>query len=373
MAVLIFSMPGDLHTAAVEWSLKRKGVAVDKIFLSDFPQKATISCTNAASEIQFHLDARTLRYRDYDTIWFRRISSAVPGDDLVASDAAAARRSWGELSRFLVEFPRHHGAFCLNPSESYATRDNKPLQLYLASTCGLAIPDTLIGTHPGHLEQFVTRNRAENGETIVKPLVPTMWQRDDGAGLMLAVSLVTQEDLAEADISSEPLIFQRRVQKAYEVRLTVMGRTMFAVKLDSQRQSSTELDFRNAADWRVLGHELVEVPGEIQQKVELLCERLRTPFGTMDFIVTTDGEWIFLETNTMGNFLWMEDCNPDVPLLDCFTEFLISRDPLFEYAPGAAEAIARFAEFQSDREFLRSLENEASQHVEFKPPFMVTD
>ena len=75
----------------------------------------------------------------------------------------------------------------------------------------------------------------------------------------------------------------------------------------------------------------------------------------------------------MGNFLWMEDCNPDVPLLDCFTEFLISRDPLFEYVPGASEPIARFAEFQSDREFVRSFENEASQHVEFKPPFMVTD
>ena len=252
-------------------------------------------------------------------------------------------------------------------------RDNKVFQLGVARDCGLLIPLTLVGTNHEDLAAFITTNSRDGHETIVKPLVPTMWSRSDGTKVTLAVSIVTLGDLEEADVSSEPLIYQRRVQKAYEVRLTVMGQMMFAVKLESQAHPDSQLDFRNAKDWRVLGHELIVIPNDIRVKIRRFCDRLQTPFGTMDFIVTIDDDWVFLESNTMGNFLWMEDCNPQIPLLDCFTEFLCSKDPMFKYVPETNGSLCRFSEFQADREFMLAFEKDDIQHVRYEFPFIVED
>ena len=52
-------------------------------------------------------------------------------------------------------------------------------------------------------------------------------------------------------------------------------------------------------------------------------------FGCFDFIVTPDGEYFFLEINEQGQFLWVEDANPSIKMLDTFTEFLIEQSSNF--------------------------------------------
>ncbi len=34
---------------------------------------------------------------------------------------------------------------------------------------------------------------------------------------------------------------------------------------------------------------------------------LNLTYGALDFIVTNDNQWYFLEINPMGQFLWIED------------------------------------------------------------------
>jgi hypothetical protein len=46
-------------------------------------------------------------------------------------------------------------------------------------------------------------------------------------------------------------------------------------------------------------------------------------FGCFDLIVTPKGEYVFLEVNEMGAFLWIEERLPELELLDAFCEFLI--------------------------------------------------
>ena len=52
-------------------------------------------------------------------------------------------------------------------------------------------------------------------------------------------------------------------------------------------------------------------------------------FGAFDFIVTPEGEHVFLEVNPAGQFLWVEEANPELRLLAPFVDFLLSRDPEF--------------------------------------------
>ena len=53
--------------------------------------------------------------------------------------------------------------------------------------------------------------------------------------------------------------------------------------------------------------------------------------GSFDFIVTEDGEHVFLEVNEQGQFLWLEDLCPDLLLLDAFCAFLTSGDKNFAW------------------------------------------
>jgi hypothetical protein len=58
--------------------------------------------------------------------------------------------------------------------------------------------------------------------------------------------------------------------------------------------------------------------------------------------VTPAGEYVFLEINQMGQFLWLEELLPELPLLDAFCELLLQRRADFEWS--ANRATVRFAE-----------------------------
>lgn len=50
--------------------------------------------------------------------------------------------------------------------------------------------------------------------------------------------------------------------------------------------------------------------------------RMGLVFGALDFIVTPEGDYVFLEVNEQGQFLWIEELNPNIPILDMFVQFL---------------------------------------------------
>lgn len=51
-------------------------------------------------------------------------------------------------------------------------------------------------------------------------------------------------------------------------------------------------------------------------------EKLGLAYGAIDFVVTPEGEYVFLEVNPSGQFLWA-DYEAGLPLLDAMCEMLI--------------------------------------------------
>lgn len=62
-----------------------------------------------------------------------------------------------------------------------------------------------------------------------------------------------------------------------------------------------------------------------------LMDLLGIATGSFDFAVTRQGEHVFFEVNEQGQFLWMEDRYPGLPVLQVFSEFLLSGDKHFEW------------------------------------------
>jgi glutathione synthase/RimK-type ligase-like ATP-grasp enzyme len=176
---------------------------------------------------------------------------------------------------------------------------SKPAQLFKAQQLGFDIPHTLVSNDPEEVRRFVARSPQQ---VIYKGLSQP---RDMEAGKVFYTGLLTQERLAKIDsIKITPGIFQERVDKAYELRVTVIGSRMFCAKIDSQKHPDATLDWRRSL--HDVEYEEVGAPKEVEEKLKKFMEAFGLIYGAFDLIVTPEGKYVFLEINPSGQFMWLE-------------------------------------------------------------------
>ncbi|MCY1065521.1 MvdD family ATP-grasp ribosomal peptide maturase [Nannocystis sp. RBIL2] len=220
------------------------------------------------------------------------------------------------------------GCFQLDPREIVRRAENKPFQLQLAQELGLAIPATLISNDPAEVRAFA---RSCPGGLVTKMVVP-QFVREDGEGELESVytSVVTPEELASLDgLHLCPMIFQERVPKALELRVTIVGRRVFTAAVDSQLADGARVDWRRdqgpiLGTWRP--HAL---PQELEDELLRLLDRLGLEFGGVDLILTPEGRHVFLEVNPLGSFSWLEQLvwADTAPISNAVADLLLGRAP----------------------------------------------
>ena len=194
-------------------------------------------------------------------------------------------------------------SFMVNPIAMEHRANDKGLQLRIARRLGLNVPETLITNSPEQAKAFC----AQFQEVVFKVINPP--QIHDGAKLSsIGTSLLTREDLAALDgVRHCPGIFQNRVPKRFDLRVTIVGEQVFPVAIHSQEEPSAEVDFRQA--WRQgirLRHEVRDLPCRVRAQCLALARALGLVYCAMDLVVRPDGEFVFLETNPSGQFGWIE-------------------------------------------------------------------
>lgn len=117
-------------------------------------------------------------------------------------------------------------------------------------------------------------------------------------------------------------LFQERVPKQYEVRLTVIGEQMFPVAIHAGSEAA-KLDWRT--DYGSLTYEPVELPVDVQKGVRLLMDEMGLFFGALDFAVTPDGRWVFFEVNPNGQWHWLA-VKAGVPMVEAMADALQGKD-----------------------------------------------
>jgi glutathione synthase/RimK-type ligase-like ATP-grasp enzyme len=175
-------------------------------------------------------------------------------------------------------------------------------QLLLARTMGMAIPSTLITNVPESAFQFY-----ENCEKDL--LMKAVYTGNSvSANLPQAIPstrLVPIEfEEAYESIALLPTNLQRYIDKSFELRITVIGRQAFAVRIDSQLHEETKVDWRLYTDLNP--HSIFELPSNIHKFCVEFVERQGLLFGAIDIIVRNDGSYVFLENNPFGQYLWLE-------------------------------------------------------------------
>jgi hypothetical protein len=360
---LIISTQGDIHADALIWALRELGqcgIRWMPYALADSPVTASISPSRAAV---VRLDGADVPFQTEGlrSVWFRRFTLPVLPGTMSASDKTVAER---EIEGFLrgVTMMIAPQAFWANPPTTQRTAALKAPQLVAARSVGLTIPNTLFSNDMEQVRAFV---KAASGPVIYKPFYPAVWTA--GSKSHNAVTaLMELEQLADPEsLRLCPGIFQEFVAKAFELRVTIFGRTCIAARIFNQ----------DAVDWRVGQHtmsiEPFQLPNAIEAKLLALMDALGLVMGSLDMIVTPDGEYVFLEINEQGQFLWAEQVNPEISLLEPLAHFFTAADPQFRWTQGQKPKI-RYSDYVDSGAF-----QEFDQNVRLMKPapnkFVVPD
>lgn len=254
---------------------------------------------------------------DADVVWrWRYPRPTLDAARLHPDDVAAARDECDALLDALLALAGAH-ARQVNPPAAALAAENKLLQLRLAVAHGLRIPGTLVSNDPDAIHAFLGRH----APAIHKSLRPHAW---DEAGRFIDSfsARVSLADLPPAPLLQAcPGIFQAFVPKAREIRVVVCGGLCLAIALASD-------DPHGSADWRAdpaahgrwRAHAL---PPAVESSLLRLMAALGLCFGSIDLVQTPDGEYVFLEVNQQGQFLWVEAECPALPVLDAFCRLLV--------------------------------------------------
>lgn len=329
--ILIPTIRDDIHAAAVAILMESIGHRPIRWFCSDYPERSTSSfaiSSSKPSSVEFHDYFGDVALDEIDIFWNRRVGAPIYKSFIAECDKDMATE---ETNRFVagVLSTVSNRVFSVNDYHAARNAENKLAQLACARTVGLTIPDTLITNDPQKIRHFIT-SHLSNG-VIYKPFKPAIWESDGNVAIVYT-STVQLDDLPEDEVLKlSPAIFQEQVPKTYELRVTCMGHEVVTAQLNSQATTTGRVDWRMASE-KEMCIERVTIPKTIEHKCRAMLDSLGLVFGCFDFVVTPSGEYVFLEVNQMGQFLWIEDVNPEIPLLQMFCDFLISGNGKFVYS-----------------------------------------
>lgn len=205
---------------------------------------------------------------------------------------------WENLKEYLHFFLLQKKSFGSFFREKY---HNKLRTLFLANIVGLIIPNTLVSGKRSILNDFI-----QNSESITKSIDNMFTTK----GQMVDTKLVTQNKVSGLTEYSFPTLLQKKIEKAFELRIFYMRNQFYPMAIFSQTDKQTQLDYRNYNRVKPNRNIPYILPKDIETKLQKLMDRLDLDTGSIDMIVTPEGEYVFLEVNPTGQFGWVsENCN----------------------------------------------------------------
>ncbi|HEY2293763.1 MAG TPA: hypothetical protein VGM86_23915 [Thermoanaerobaculia bacterium] len=361
--ILIPTVAEDVHALAVAHALRQKGADPILWYTPDFPTRAmeSVHFRESGPRIEIQDCASRILETDVDCIWNRRPREELTPAPLDPADKSFARVQCSRFRTALLNILSHraeaNGLLCVNPWESAIRTENKLWQHYVAAQVGLVMPESLYSNDPAAVRGLIERQ----GTIAYKPFISGIWE-DGKASWGCFTNAIDAESLVEDELlQAVPGIYQELIPKAYELRVTMIGDHAFTARLNSQQTQRGHEDWRRAyEDLRI---EPWEIPNDLHRQCIELMRRLDIVFGCLDFIVTPDGRYVFLEVNQAGQFLFIEEaCG--LPLLDAFSELLLQGRPDFAWEESATSV--RFVDVEEP--VRAALIEEAERHVPSSVP-----
>lgn len=312
--VLVLSGPEDATADSVVAELVGLGTSIVRMDIGDFPLWMTMTAwlTRGMWHGELFTADRTVDLAQVGSVYYRRPTRFTFLNDMSDADTifAGAEAQFG-VGGVLTALD---GVLWVNNPARVAFAEYKPVQLRVASSCGLQVPRTLVTNDHCAAREFAA---AVGGKIVCKTLSSLVLSE----GGKPRITYTTPIDPAKVDplsLAGTAHLLQEWVPKRYDARVTMVGHRPFAVAIHAHNDA-TRIDWR--ADYNALTYAPLNPPEHIITGMIRYLHAFGLEFGAFDFTVTPHGEWVFLECNPSGQWLWLQE-HTGLPIAAALAELL---------------------------------------------------
>jgi len=301
--ILIITNKEDFTADYVIYKMRKDNISYMRFNTEDFPYHASIiwDINNNSKNKVILKNKKECSLNDITGIWYRRPKSpefSLGVDDNIKEFVTDEVKNmfsgiWRSINTIWVSHP-----------DSIRNCSSKIDQMNLANKLGLSIPDTIITNNVYEAKEFINKY----DDVLVKPLYKNHFSTNSGEKILYS-NILSKTNYGNLDlIQNCPLIIQKYINKKLDIRINIFGKNIFATEIHSQINNSSKIkyDWRRSADVEIPHCEHI-LPDEIIDLCFKVVEHYKLNFGAFDFILTPNGEYVFLEINPNGQWAWIED------------------------------------------------------------------
>lgn len=304
--LLIITNKKDITTDLVVKKLNARGLSFFRFNTEDFASyESNISLIDKSKSFIKSAN-KYLNFDSINSVWYRRPKLNTFDDNSFSIENKQFIQREVNSFLFSIWAILDKKRWINNPFYLYKA-ERKAYQLLVAQKVKFNIPETIITNSFEEFNKFILNN--EN-KVIVKPISHGGYGTNNEYSIFTIDLEENQYTYSEKDIKISPFILQSKINKKYDIRVTVFGDTIFAHKIIIQNVDNADIDWRvyNPIDLEYKG---IILPDDIKLKIFKFMSFMKLSYGAFDFIIDKNDNWIFIEINPSGQFAWLEIATGD--------------------------------------------------------------
>lgn len=301
--ILIITNKQDITTDYVVLKLQERDLPFFRFNTEDYPIHYKIDYTADRTANSWRITGKNgaIDSRTIKGAWYRR--PGAPQIDSIVTEDGLRDYAFEESAELLQALYALINVRWLSEPLAIRKAESKAYQLLLARELGFNVPMTLITTDRNKVNDFY---ESCLGQVVVKPLRQAVF-KSGGDEFVIFTSKLAEEDRGALEsVQYAPSIYQEFIDKALDIRVTVVGNKIFAAAIHSQDCYETKVDWRHGEKID-LPYEVYELADDLREKCLRLVQQLGLKFGAIDLVLSRSGDFYFLEINPNGQWAWIEE------------------------------------------------------------------
>lgn len=264
-------------------------------------------------ENKLYLDEQEIDVSQVNAVWlykfggFHKTGYFHKNKDHLAKDSVGQLSS--EFSAILVSIMSmlSDKKWLTKPSTSQV---NKIDILRKAAAFDIDVPASYIVSEKKVLYNLLQKE----GSLISKSIYEPFFIKKPNGYYSMFTRQLDKENIDKLPSTFFPSLVQRKINKKYEIRCFYLDGEFYSMAIFSQKNKSTELDFRRY-DWANPNRKIpYQLPKELASKLRKMLENLNMNCCSLDILKSSeDNKYYFLEINPTGQFgMVSQPCNYDL-------------------------------------------------------------
>ena len=308
--IIILAKEDDIHARVVSHFIKQKSDVKPVIIdTSEYPYAWTLSKKIYKSGVSYTIRHKDIiDSKDVVSVWYRRFYHPV-----IREIESKKVRSFcfNETISVLDGWMNSIGKKMLNKFDNQNSFDNKISQIQIAKEIGLHVPETLMSNDADEVIQFA--------KSIDKPII---FKAFTGSDFQFVETRIYKQEHTKylENLKYAPAIFQEAILDGVELRVTIVGRKLFCVKIEP-KHSGAKLDWRLDSTAKISKFKLSK---KNENKILQFMKETGLEYGALDFKLTPDNKLFFFEVNVGGQYLFCE-IHGEHPISEAIADLLLAK------------------------------------------------